>query len=495
MFIEEISRFSEFAELLLMSENERISFFNWSLRDQISPVLFVQYPALCRKLVCHGLNGRIGRMGGDKVLKIQNFLVARSLMEKIVTLPFEGTEMSILDDSRLIGFSGSYSLTLKQVFEIFRDKYLRVGNLEFMKDGIINWNVQKWGRWNDADKKYDVIDLVKDGWWKQFPLFEIIARQQAQERYGSHADGINWVAAATATRGRASLDVDLTHAYLEVAVPVGDARYAVFDFGKLANEFPATFIETLTMVCNTVHATIAYPDENVFYTHRQQAQHALFLSPEQGIKLMDSIKKDMISSRALNFVYQVESENCAKWVHEKLEAAAGALAVPNMFVMSIFQTEPLSFLGPIINFCNLPKSWQIKALTFFHLPLGAAKGHWVLEHGLLVWRALTHHPFWKTGTIYLPCLLHKQKELGHLSSDENNLINISEEVDGVALVPSKFTRDRVKDLQFGAQGKQTVSNSVSHLRPSVYVFLKLFLPASVFPGGPILKMSSFSPLA
>lgn len=485
--IEEISRFPEFVQLLLKSDSERLAFFNWALRDKIAAALFVQYPALCRRLVHSHLNGRISRIGEGKLLKIVKAPQPSGVMQKIVTLPFEGREVNILDDNRRIEFRGGYSLSLAEIFDVFRDKHLRVGNLEFMEAGIVNWNVQKWAWWNAAANQFEVVDMTQKAWWRQLPFFEVIALQRAKERYGSQVDGFSWIAAATATRGRASLDVDLTHAYLEIGIPMDKFHYAIFDFGKLANEFPATFMDTLAMVCNTVHATIAYPDENVFYTHRQHAQHHFILAPIEGIKLMDAIKKDMISSRGLNFVYQVESENCAKWVHEKLEIAAGMHAIPNLFVMSIFHTEPLSFLRPIIRFCKMfPQSWQIRALTFFHLPLGAAKGHWVLEHGLLVWRALTHHPFWQTGTIYLPCFLHKQKELGHLSEDSKPLIRVCEGIDSVHGVSRGTKAEVFKLAGFECEGDSQFFKNLTTLGLRSYALFKQMCLSFFLQTGPVV---------
>lgn len=467
--IEDLSRFPEFTDILLKNEDARLNFFNWSLRDGIPVSIFVEYPALRHRLVQCGLSGRIGRMGGGDVLKLEKKPLSSDLIEKIVTLPFEGTAINVLDGMKIIVFRGGYKASIFEVFETFRNKHLRVGDFEFMHEGIINWNVQKWGWWNAEKRDYDVVDVTTNGWWKLLPFFEVISLQQAKELYRIDADGEHWIAAATATRGRATLDVDLTHAYLEVAIPINGAHYAILDLGKQANEFPATYLDALTMACKTVHATIAYPDENVYYTHRQHAQHAFLLTPEEGVMLMDAIKKDVISSRGLNFVYQIESENCAKWVHEKLEASLGVCAVPNLFKMSIFHTEPISFLRTIINFCKIfPVSWQIKVLTFFHLPLGAAQGHWVIEHGQLVWRALTHHSFWKTGTIYLPCFLHRQKELGFLEIKET----LFEKLTGIQGGGKRGTRDESKDPSETSMVAQAFGEIVSGLILLFYVLFK-----------------------
>lgn len=486
--IEAMSRFPAFAEIVVGDEAARLDFFKWSLRDKGPVSLFVEYPALRRRLVSCGLSGRIGRMGGARVLKIFKRNIARDLMEKVVSLPFEGRDVNILDGAEEVEFRGGYKLTIDSVFEVFRDKALRVGRLEFMHDGIINWNVQNWGWWNAEKSKYEVVDLTKDGWWKELPFFEVLTLQEAADRYGSDANGERWVAAATATRGKASLDVDLTHAYLEVAVPIDGKSYGIFDFGKQAIDFPETYLETLAMICKTVHATIAYPDENVYYTHREHVLHPFSLTPTEGAKLMNAIKKDMISSRGLNFVYQIESENCAKWVHEKLEFSLGFHAVPNLFVMSIFQTEPSSFLRAVINFCKIfPENWQVRALTFLHLPLGAAKGHWVLEHGRLIWRALTHHHFWQTGIIYLPSFLHKQKEAGHLDIAE---IFVSEE-EGEAPYQKGRNKNWVGDCISSIQGGQILRIATSLLASRRYGSSRIRKAFQIFTGELRLRQECF----
>lgn len=395
----------EFLEQFLRNTELQFELFKWVIRDGINPQLFIEHPELQKKLVeCH-LNGRIGRQG-EKMLKVY---------PDKVTLPFEGVEYNILDSKQVVTFRGNYRLTIEQVFEIFKNKGLRVGNLELMADGIINWNVHRLGWWDATVRDYRVIDVEHAGWWKFLPRLEEITLAEAKERYGRHLDGSIWNVAATASRGRASLDFEKTHAYIELAVPVGGGKYAIYDFGKFAYEFPENVAETLTFFCRTVPATVAYPDENIYYTHRQHAQYCFGISAEQGFDLMDEIAEDIRNARLGNFVYQIESENCAKWSHEKIEAVVGTHKMPNLFKIHLLNTEPAGPCRTIFSLIKkLPPKWQTPILSHLHLPLGAATAQPVIENGKLVEKSLRNHPFWDTGVVYLPSFLLHQKMQGEI---------------------------------------------------------------------------------
>ncbi len=394
---------TDFLEHLLRDPHLQSAFFKWVIRDGIHPQLFIEYPELQKKLVqCH-LNGRIGLQGGN-IIKIY---------PDKVTLPFEGIEHNILDGREEVCFRGNYRLTIDQIFDIFKHKGLRVGNLEFMADGVINWNVHRLGWWDAAARDYRIIDVDQPGWWKYLPRLQVLTLAEAKERYGAHMDGQVWNVAATASRSSPSLDFEKTHAYIELAIPMGNSCYAIYDFGKFAYQFPGSVIENLSFFCRTVPATVAYPDENVYYTHRQHAQYSFSLTSEQGFDLMHEIAQDIRSSRVGNFVYQIESENCAKWSHEKIEAVVGSWKMPNLFKIHLLDTEPegaCRFIFSLIK--KIPNKWQTPLLSSLHLPFGAAETQHVIENGILVEKSLRTHQFWNTGVVYLPAYLLHQKFQG-----------------------------------------------------------------------------------
>lgn len=412
-FLKEAAYFEAFGKLITESEDLANTFFLYSLRDKCPVDVFVQFPAIISKLSEVNLLARIGR-AGNGLLKIEIKLSDYGRLQKIVSLPFEGIAVDILNRTKTITFRGNYTLSIEEIFSIFRNKNIAVGNLEFMAEGIINWNTHKLGWWNAEKQDYETVALYKKDWWKSLPLFEIISKKVAQNRYGGHLDGHSWNAAATSTRGTPTMDYDRSHSYLELAIPCKDhEHYAIYDFGKFALKFPASFFESLQMFCHTLPATVAYPDENVFYSHRQHAQHSFVLKAKQGAGLLEAIRLDLIKARAGNFVYQIETENCAKWLYEKLEGVLGKFY--NLFKMPLLKTTPFGIVHIIFSLiCLLPKCVQVRVLSACHIPLGALQSIWIFEDHQWKLHSMSTHSFFKTGEVFLPAFLHSQLEEGDL---------------------------------------------------------------------------------
>lgn len=424
--IQTTSQYPGFVDILNCDEEIFEAYMLWTFRDGNLARIFIEYPHLQEKLVESHLNGRIGRIS-EKDLKIVKRDCADAAFEKVVTLPFEGVDINILNPDQRVGFKGNYWLTVDEVFKIFRDKTYFVGNLEYLAHGVTNWNAHQWGHWDADSQSFIKIDLNHAQWWEQLPVFEICTQTELMERYKKALNGDEWVVAATATRGSRTLDYENTHAFLEVAIPWGEGRFAIYDFGKFAMKFPSSFFEGISIFCHNLHATVAYPDENVFYSHREQTYHAYTISQESGLELMRRIKEDMVKSQRMNFVYQIESDNCAIWVYHHLEGIFGVGTLPNLFRMPLLETEPHTLVAKIFSFIKkLPQRLQIPTLMGFHYILGASKETWIVEGGHWVCKSLTRHIFWQTGEVYLPALLHKKVEEGVLKSfDVRKSLNIN----------------------------------------------------------------------
>jgi hypothetical protein len=166
------------------------------------------------------------------------------------------------------------------------------------------------------------------------------------------------------------------------------------------------------MLCRISHATIAYPDENVYYTFREQANHPFAISKEEGLYLLHMIAEDMILSRKEALIYQVESDNCAHWVHEKLSLTMGRHSVPRLFWMPLMDTEPEGVLGFLFKAIKLlPNELQFPALAMCHIPFGALQETVIEANGQSIVKTLTKTDFFSHGHIFLPALLnHKIRE-------------------------------------------------------------------------------------
>ncbi|MGE4574190.1 MULTISPECIES: hypothetical protein [Parachlamydia] len=409
--LDDACRYPAFIKHLQVDSDTCLFFLSWVLQDKNAPALFIEFPKIARNLQNCGLSRRIGRVN-PKLLHMHK----TPLGEKIIALRMEKQEVSLLDEHKIVCFRGNYRLSLQEIYKIFAQKDFEVGNLEVLADGVVNWNAHQLGWWDADSNEFRQIALSDPLWWQKMPIFEVISLKEAQRRYNLRLDPEAWNVAATSTREALNLDFENSHAFQEIAIPMPGKKFAIYPLGKFATRFPANSWERFTMLCPTVTATIAYPDENVFYNHRQHAYYSFAIKPEQGMKLMGFIKQDIEVSRAGNMVYQIESDNCALWSQGNLERLIGN-AVPNLYRMPLLNTEPAGLVAYIFNgIKKLPKFLQVFVLTRAHLFMGAWRGKWIYEKGKKVWKSMRNHFFWETGEVYLPAFVHHQQEIGVLSS-------------------------------------------------------------------------------
>ena len=417
-----IAQYKDFVSLIMKFPQLRDELFQWVIRDHLDPEIFIQFPGLKERIVKSNLHGRLGYYSG------KHLNIREKNDRKIVTMFFKGREVNILDDDLEVEFRENLKMTVGEVFHVFEKKDTNAGNLEHMEEGIVNWNVHEWGRYNAEKQEMKKVDFELRKWWNQLPVFETLSLVEAQERYGNQLDGYIWTVASRATRTEATMNTLGTHAFLEIVIPTEDGNgYRVYPMGKYAIGVPMTFnaIEGMGYMCQMAPATIAYLDENVFYSHRQQTHYAFPITPDQGLDLMELIQENMIDSREKNFVYQIETENCAKWVQETLVSILGEDKVPNLFKISYLDVELDGVPGAVMNFVRLfPRNWQGWVLTRLHIPLGAGSGVWIEKGGKRFFISLKSLPFWEDAMIYAPPLLHHQQQNGTLGKVSQTRVSL-----------------------------------------------------------------------
>lgn len=454
--LEEACHYRKVVHLLFDAKELRNTFFTWTIRDGVTVAPFMEFPSLAEKIVDCELTGRIGRFGG-KGLKVKKEPIPGEtypIDQKILTLPFEGRDISILDMERTVLLRGNYPLTIREIFDFFKHQFNSIGNVEFLPQGIVNWNTNELGWWNNETKKYEVIDLEKPHWWLQLPIIEVLTHDQAKMRYGHHMDGWHWNIAAKASREDPSLQVVKTHAYLEIAIPTEDGGYAIYDFGKYAIDQPASRWQWITFFTATGLAAIRYPDENVFLTNRQHAGYSFELTPNQGKKCMETIRQDIMRARQGHLAYQFEAENCGSWIQDILDEHLGSDRVPNLFRMPFINVVlhgPLKYITEWVR--RLPEFLQTKVLAVFHYLMGGWRGRWVVDNtGKKIWVSLRESEIWDDQDVYHPAYLHKQREIGSLAEEPNRQIH--------------YLRKRMEGKDATAANKQTPDN--------LYTLLDLF---------------------
>lgn len=417
IILDEAATFAPFSEIILGSKSLSNHFFTWILRDENPLEIFIKFPEKTLELIKNNLSSRIGRLGAD-VLKIQPTTIPA------LTLKMEGRDINIMDPHSLVTFKNDYVLTVSEIFSIFQNKNIEAGNLEFMQEGIINWSPIHLGPWNPLQQDWDRIKVEKKGWIEELPVLFSLNPAGIKERYGLSLAKGEWVVSAGATRGQRNLDFEGTHAFLEVAIPQKDDKYFVYDFGKVAKEFPKNLAETVAMLCLNSRASVSYPDENVFFTHRQEGFTPFVITETEGKYLLSLIKEDILRSRKGNIVYQIESENCAKWVHTQLVKTIGAHSVPSLFWMPLLDAKSKTVLGFIFHAISLlPHKLQMPFMVIGHNIMGAFKETVIEENGMLVGKSLSKHEFLQHGNVYLPALMLHQIENSNLAAEYKRLRN------------------------------------------------------------------------
>ncbi len=388
--IEEVSRYSLFAQRLIADITLQNEFYQWVIifGNQLRPL--IEFPATVKKIMDCGLGLRIGFYGGDALQIVDG-------ERKLLTLPFEGVRINILNEDAIVKLKNNYQLTIAKVYEIFADRVLQMGNLEFLPTGICNWNPKKLGPYNPSTGNYDIEYLDLIDWWNWLPWIEQLSIQKASERYEVACDGIQWVFTVKASRERPSLNVVGTHSYMEVAIP-NATGYNIYYFGKFSTErFPQTTLQNLSCITAVFPAAVCYPDENIFNLHREHIGHSSLATPEEGINLMRSIRKDITNSMNGNFYFQLMNENCCKWVWKKLRHHLGQERIPELFSISFMEVEVDGAVGRLFNrIRNLPEKRRNGLLSFLFFVVGGWRSKKVIKkNGTVRKIGVFHNPTWK----------------------------------------------------------------------------------------------------
>lgn len=417
--LEEASTYPQFADVVLANRPLQEAFFSWTLRDNNGVSQFVQFPATCSRIKSTYLASRVGRLGGTMFPIQKKEKEGLQVIEKVVSLPFfirnKIEYISLLDESQEVQLNNGWRLTIHQIFQIFSKKNKEVGNLEFFEStGIANWNSQELGPWNPVTYSYDRIDLTQDQWWKSLPVLEEISKERLESRIGESITDQEWVAWAKSARTTPDMDLQGRHGYVEVAIPTGNGTYAIYPFGNFASSFPHTILELVLFITNTVKGKISYPDENFFYSHRQQAAHPMKLTQDQGHILMKTFQKELIKARFGNVIFQFGGENCAFWAQRVLNSIDKNM--PNFYKLDFLQSTPLDpVLGRLFKFFRMvPEVLRNSVIKAADILLGSGRTIEVFENHTRVYKSHKQSSPRNECVIYQPGYLHRQIEEGKI---------------------------------------------------------------------------------
>lgn len=412
--LERACQYPNFIRTLFIDKGLQDKFFSWAIRDNMPVDHFVQFPATCARIKSAVLAARIGRLGNELFPLVKQPTSQDGVTEKVLMLPFDVGHNkieyhSILDESKEINVHGTWKLTIKKILDIFSYKNRNVGDLELFKTtGITVWNAFEIGRWNPEKSVYERIDLYNDDWWNELPVLEELTKSELEKKYNTPLEEGQWLICGKSSRQSNDLDLDGVHGFMEIAIPTDDGKYRTYPFANFPSTFPHTTIDLLFFLADTRPGKISYPDENVFYSHRQIASYPLAISREEGEMVMSSIRKDIISARYGDIIFQFAGDNCAFWAHTKLQSMGREL--PNLYKVRLEVPRARNLLLATI-FDNIRKTpdWMHQSLyAGVYLMFGGKRKRTVIENGQKVHKAQYDCKTRKESSIFHPGYLHEQ---------------------------------------------------------------------------------------
>lgn len=375
--LEDALLYPEFVTLLISEKALQNDFFKWTIANAIPPQAFIEYPAIAKRLKRSLLVGRIGRFAYQNVLSIEKG------EEKVLTLPFNGKKVSILDPKNQVSFRGGVTTTVGKVFKDIQEKNLRPGMFEFIgKEGFRNWNAHKLGYFDVEKDEWEQVNLDADNWWESLPVEEVIDKETLLSRYDwKEIEDDQWLILGRGARQSTSYNIDDCHGYTGVLIPDGHGKWRVYDFGKYALKWPQGMLGGLGVVGNTVKAAYTYPDSNIYYSSfRQQAAYRLVCSQEEGVRYMEErVKRNIMRGWLGKLYFMLGFENCAFSPQTDLEAIFGKKGegglVPNLFLAHVLTAGAKEPLGTVFRLVKkAPKSWQDFLVTICEKSLLSFRG-------------------------------------------------------------------------------------------------------------------------
>lgn len=407
VIIETVKNYTDFARFILDAKNKELreQFFHSVIRNRNPVSVFIEYPNVAHRLKLSLLSPRVGRFAKAELLKIEKFPTnnAKKISKKVVSLSFvedtkeaEVKRCNILDEKAEVDFKGQTGKrTVQSIFTQFSTRGT-TDNIDFecFQKGVTPFNITQ----------YKNIDFSKkENWYEDMPVFETIDLKTATERFGNKLNGTNWGLAVKGTTVYDQIDVDNTHVYLEIAIPISDDQYRIYCIGKFPKKYANTGLESFLMLGNTILGHVIF-DQNVFYSNRRTYSRPFVIEPEIGKKMMKLITEDVKNGLEGNMIFQSLYYNCTKWIHSIIKEILPSDEIKDLFKINLLDTKPKNIiLATIFKIIKIfPKSIQFLIIRFLNLLILPGRGRYVIENGKKVWKSITHSPFWKNQVLYQP---------------------------------------------------------------------------------------------
>lgn len=413
--IREMCQYPEIVKFLLDPKNEAQSnpYLQLAFRDNFSLEVLNQYYYETRRLHSSYMCNRIGNISRN-LISVDLVQDKAGSSTKVLNLLMENKKVNLLDKKQKVRFSNGLNWTLAQIYQDFRLKKKIPGDLEMMWDGVVPFNGHEMGpriipknifSKVFAKKKYQHIDTSQPGWYEKTPKLDYRSRAYIEAKYNIKVQPGQAVTVLESTR-REKLDIEGSHGYTLVYLPVEENNYRVYAFGAFAFDFPQNNLELAVFVGDTVEGVMAF-DPNYFYSQSQKASWAKAVDEKVARALLDELGR----RRSLGMIFQFGWENCAFFIHSVFvkifkEMNVG-IEVPNFFTKKFVKIETKSALKIVKErFEKTPEELMPAMKLLVALGFGAMRTRIVWENGKKIKKSLWTSPFFEELKINLPCSMH-----------------------------------------------------------------------------------------
>ncbi len=200
------------------------------------------------------------------------------------------------------------------------------------------------------------MNLESADWWKELLEFETLTKKQVEERYKVQIKEGESLIVLNASRQHTYLRSDNNHSWFVVVTKKenekGEDKYHVLPMGKYATYYAQNDLELFFFIFGTQPASICYPDENMFYYHREKCNLPLVAKPHHFSRFMDKVRRDMILAKEGKLYFQSQGNNCATWLQETLDYAFEGQVLPRFFEIDVLETTGPFPVNKIISTLN-----------------------------------------------------------------------------------------------------------------------------------------------
>lgn len=393
--LEILTQYPKIASLVLESKDIQEKFFSWALLEKNNVDAFVQFPRTVNKLIEIGLSRKIGRYGGQD-LQIEE-MTKNGKTYKDLTLPFEGKRESILNDKHKVTPACNYQLSIGEVFDIFKARVFKIGNLEYFGEGqgIRNWNANEWGVYNPEKNDYERIDLTDPNWIENMPYSEHITEKEAKKRF-EDKDGNklnfgpeDYIFTVVANNEFKHANMTGSHTMLCIALPLKDGQRKLNYMGKFPWDFADFEKEKkryLRSGVDTLKGAIQCPDENFYRIERDVEGISYCVNKEQATVILNNIAKDKKKSEQGTFYFQLLIHNCTHWIFKKLDNLIPDVERNQIAALKVADAKPEGLAAYLVKLPKIVRNGILNFTTKIAGPIGQVKKR---KDGTEKWYQLT----------------------------------------------------------------------------------------------------------